>query len=100
MIERVRAMGARLGSDVFLRQSAVVRAGDLDTLDRIRCPALVVGADGDQLRSVDESREQAAGIPGAELAIVAGSGHLIPLEAPQALADILNPWLARAGAGR
>jgi pimeloyl-ACP methyl ester carboxylesterase len=100
MIERVRAMGARLGSAVFLRQSAVVRAGDLATLDRIRCPTLVVGADGDQLRSIDESREQAAGIPGAALAIVAGSGHLIPLEAPRALADVLNPWLSRAGVGR
>lgn len=100
MIERVRAMGERLGAGVFLRQSAVVRAGDLGSLGQIRCPTIVIGADGDQLRSVDESREQAAGIPGAELAIVAGSGHMIPLEAPQALAALLNDWLVRVGAGR
>lgn len=100
LIERVRAMGARLGAAVFLRQSAVVRAGDVATLGQIRCPTLVIGADGDQLRSLDEAREQAAGIPGAELAIVAGSGHMIPLEAPQELAALLNPWLARVGAGR
>jgi pimeloyl-ACP methyl ester carboxylesterase len=100
MIERVRAMGARLGAAAFLHQSAIVRAGDVATLGQIRCPTLVIGADGDQLRSVAESQEQADGIPGAELAIVAGSGHMIPLEAPHALVDLLNPWLARAGAGR
>jgi pimeloyl-ACP methyl ester carboxylesterase len=100
LIERVRAMGAWLGADVFLRQSAVVRAGDATALGQIRCPTLVIGADGDQLRSIDEARELAAGIPGAELAIVAGSGHMIPLEAPRELAALLNPWLARAGAGR
>lgn len=101
MIERVRGMGARLGSDVFMRQSAVVRAGDLAALAQIACPTLVIGADGDQLRSVDESREQAAGIPGAELAIIAGSGHLLPLEAPQALGQLITDWLrTRAGAAR
>lgn len=100
MIERVRAMGARLGAGVFVRQSAVVRAGDAAALGQIRCPTLVIGADGDQLRSVAEAQEQADGIPGAELAIVAGSGHMIPLEAPHALADLLNAWLARVGAGR
>jgi len=99
MIERVRAMGERLGRDAFLRQSAVVRSGDAATLDRIHCPTLVIGADGDQLRSVDEMRELAAGIPGAELAIVAGSGHMIPLEAPQQLGQLVTRWLAKAGAG-
>jgi len=93
MIERVRAMGERLGSAVFMRQSAVVRAGDTATLAQIRCPTLVVGADGDQLRSIDESREQAAGIPGATLAIIAGSGHLVPLEAPAELARVIGDWL-------
>ena len=101
LIARVRAMGERLGSAVFLLQSAVVRAGDVATLAQIRCPTLVIGADGDQLRSVDEAREQAAGIPGAELAIIAQSGHLIPLEAPAALAQAISGWLgAQAGAGR
>jgi pimeloyl-ACP methyl ester carboxylesterase len=95
MIERVRAMGERLGSDVFLRQSAVVRSGDTATLVQIDCPTLVIGADGDQLRSLDETRELAAGIPGATLAVIEGSGHLIPLEAPGALAHVICAWLGR-----
>ncbi len=93
MIERVRAMGARLGSDVFLRQTAVVRAGDVASLGQIACPTLVVAADGDQLRSVEEGREQADGIPGADFAVIEHAGHMLPLEAPAALGHIVSAWL-------
>jgi pimeloyl-ACP methyl ester carboxylesterase len=44
LIERVRAMGMRLGGDVFRRQSMLERPGDLDRLQEIRCPTLVVAA--------------------------------------------------------
>lgn len=93
MIERVRAMGQRLGRDVFLRQTAVVRAGDVDQLATMTCPTLVIAADGDQLRTVDEARELADGIPGARLAVVAQSGHMLPLEAPQILGGLITQWL-------
>lgn len=93
MIERVRAMGARLGSDVFVRQTAVVRAGDVATLGQIACPTLVIAADGDQLRSVAEGREQADGIPGADFVVIKHAGHMLPLEAPAALGNIVSDWL-------
>lgn len=99
MIQRVRSMGARLGSAVFTRQSAVVRAGDIDRLGQIACPTLVIAADGDQFRSIDEAREQADGIPGASLAVVKQSGHMIPLEAPQVLGGLIAQWLARISPG-
>jgi pimeloyl-ACP methyl ester carboxylesterase len=50
----------------------------------------VVAAAEDQLRTPQEARELADGIPGARLAIVSNSGHLIPLEQPQALANALG----------
>ena len=95
MIERVRAMGVRLGGDVFRRQSLLVRPGDIDRLREIRCPTLVVAASDDQLRTLDEAREMADGIPGAELAVIEDSGHMIPIEAPQRLADLIMPWMER-----
>jgi pimeloyl-ACP methyl ester carboxylesterase len=99
MIERVRAMGMRLGGEVFRRQAMLDRPGDHDRLGEIRCPTLVVAAAQDQLRSVAEAREMADGIPGATLAIIEDSGHMIPIEAPQRLADVIVPWIdARAGA--
>jgi pimeloyl-ACP methyl ester carboxylesterase len=94
MIERVRAMGTRLGGDVFRRQSMLDRPGDLDRSGEIRCPTLVVAAAKDQLRSLDETREMAEAIPGATLTVIEDTGHMIPIEAPQRLLDVIVPWLA------
>lgn len=93
LIERVRMMGVRLGAEAFRNQSLVERPGDLQLLDRIACPTLVVAAGHDRLRSLEEAQELHAGIAGAQFALIEDSGHMIPLEAPQALADVLVPWL-------
>jgi pimeloyl-ACP methyl ester carboxylesterase len=95
LIERVRAMGMRLGGEVFRRQSMLERPGDLARLNEIRCPTLVVAAGQDQLRSLEEARELQAGIPGATLEVIEDTGHMIPIEAPARLAAVIVPWLAR-----
>jgi pimeloyl-ACP methyl ester carboxylesterase len=99
LIERVRAMGVRLGGDVFRRQSMLDRPGDLERSGEIRCPTLVVAAAQDQLRSLEEAREMAAAIPGAELSVIDDTGHMIPIEAPQRLVDVIVPWLAAHAGG-
>lgn len=95
LVERVRAMGVRLGGEVFRRQSAIVRSGDTERLHAIRCPTLVIAAGHDRLRSREESEELRDGIPGAELALIEDSGHMLPIEAPQALLETMLPWLER-----
>jgi pimeloyl-ACP methyl ester carboxylesterase len=94
MIERVRAMGVRLGGEVFRRQSVLERPGDIDRLRAIGCPTLVIAAAQDQLRSLEEAQELQAGIPDARLAVIEDSGHMIPIEAPQRLLEVIVPWLA------
>jgi pimeloyl-ACP methyl ester carboxylesterase len=98
MIARVRGMSVRLGADVFRRQSMLERPGDLARLHEIRCPTLVVAAAQDGLRSLDEARELHAGIPGAEFALIEDSGHMIPIEAPDRLLEVVVPFLLRCGA--
>jgi len=95
LIDRVRAMSVRLGADAFAWQSALDRT-DVP-LKEIACPALVVAASEDQLRSMEEARELADAIPGAQLEIIEGTGHLIPLEAPGSLADVIVGWLRAQG---
>lgn len=95
LVERVRAMGVRLGGEVFRRQSAIVRTDDRGRLHEIRCPTLIVAAGQDRLRSREESEEMHAGLPGSELAVIEDSGHMVPIEAPQALLAILEPWLEK-----
>jgi pimeloyl-ACP methyl ester carboxylesterase len=99
MIARVRQMSVRLGADVFRRQSMLERPGDLARLKDIRCPTLVVAAAQDQLRSLDEARELADGIPGAAFALIEDSGHMLPIEAPQRLLEVMVPFLERYGDG-
>ncbi|WP_426319137.1 alpha/beta fold hydrolase [Pseudoduganella sp. R-43] len=90
LVARVRAMGERLGREVFVRQSLIVRDADTACLSDIQCPTLVVAAAGDQLRRPEEARELAEGIPGAKLATIPHAGHLIPLEQPQSLATAIT----------
>lgn len=91
LVDRVRAMSVRLGAEAFAWQSALDRT-DVP-LREIRCPTLVVAASEDRLRTLEESRELAQAMPGARLRIIEGAGHLIPIEAPGALADVLLDWL-------
>jgi len=94
MIARVRDMGLRLGGEVFHRQSAMARAGDLDRLGEIRRPTLIVAADADRLRGPDEAEELHQGIKGSTMVHIAHSGHMIPLEQPKALARVMTDWLS------
>lgn len=93
-VARVRAMGVRLGRDAFLRQARMARVGDHERLGAIACPTLVVAAAEDRLRSLAEAEELRDGIPGAVLRVVEGSGHMLPVEAPDALARLILAWLA------
>lgn len=93
IIARIQAMSVRLGGRVFQRQSAMARTGDADRLGEILCPTLIVAGVEDRLRSRDEARALHSGIPRSTLAFVAGSGHMIPLEAPDQLVAIVAPWL-------
>lgn len=96
MVERMLAMGARLGKDVLLRQLSAERVDGHGRLPEIRCPTMVVAAEADELRPRGETDRLAAGIPGSRYEIVPECGHMIPLEQPGALATLLNESLAQA----
>jgi pimeloyl-ACP methyl ester carboxylesterase len=92
-IDRIQAMSQRLGGDAFVRQAGMTRASDLHRLDDIRCPTLVLAAAHDALRSLEEAVELQAGIPGAILRVIDGSGHMLPIEAPVPMLEAVVPWL-------
>jgi pimeloyl-ACP methyl ester carboxylesterase len=92
LVERVRQMGDELGGEVYLRQSNLHRAGDLDRLSEIACPTLVIAGEKDRLRSIAESEELRDGIPGATMTVMEGVGHMMPMEAPEQLTRIIIDW--------
>ena len=64
-------------------------------LASITVPTLVVTSDLDTLIPADASSPMAQQIPGAELAVIEGAGHLSNLEAPEAFDELLAVHLER-----
>lgn len=92
LIRRVQKMGERLGGTVFERQSRVARPDDTARLGGLTAPTLIVGGAQDQLRPLADSRLLHAGIPNSALRVIEHTGHLVPLEQPDALSQILQAW--------
>jgi pimeloyl-ACP methyl ester carboxylesterase len=93
MVERIRAMGIRMGGEAFVRQLQINRASDTDRLGQIHCRTLVVAAAQDGLRTLAEATELRDRIPGATMQVIEGSGHMMPLEVPERLTQIIREWL-------
>ncbi|MFJ8510837.1 4-carboxymuconolactone decarboxylase [Streptomyces avermitilis] len=58
-------------------------------LGRIGVPTLVLVGSDDQVTGLAEARTLVAGIPDARLAVVPGASHLVPVEQPAAVTDLL-----------
>jgi pimeloyl-ACP methyl ester carboxylesterase len=93
--ELVRLMASETGPEAFIRQQQAIigRADSRPGLGAIGCPTLVLVGDSDRLTPPELSAEIAAGIPGARLVEVAGSGHLTPLDQPEQVTEALVEWL-------
>ncbi|MEV6738909.1 4-carboxymuconolactone decarboxylase [Streptomyces sp. NPDC051104] len=65
-------------------------------LGRIGVPTLVLVGSDDQVTGPAEARTLVAGIPDARLAVVPGASHLVPVEQPAAVTDLLVHHFATA----
>lgn len=59
----------------------------------INCPCLILAGEQDKLRSRAEAEELHDGISGSSLQVIEKTGHMIPLEAPEALVTVMRQWL-------
>lgn len=62
-------------------------------LQRLGLPALVLAGEQDAVISVESAKAMAEAIPGAQLVVVPGAGHVPSLEAPEATAAALRRFL-------
>jgi pimeloyl-ACP methyl ester carboxylesterase len=95
LIGIVTGMAERVGQAAFIRQESAIlgRIDSRPSLASIAAPTLVLCGDADQLTPPALSEELAAGIPGARLVLVEGSGHLSTLERPEAVNRAMIDWL-------
>ena len=88
-------MALDLGAEVFARQSRAIsrRPNATEALRSVRVPTLVLCGAEDALCPPARHCAMRDLVPGAELEIIAGAGHLPVLEAPEATNRALNAWL-------
>ena len=88
-------MWQSLGTDVYLQQSRALqrRPDHQRTLRGVRIPALIIAGAQDNLTPV-RRQEFAAGLMAfARVEVIAGAGHLPPMEAPDAVNRVLGQFL-------
>ena len=109
----VRWMWSKEATEDLRRQSAdIMRATDPSVVqaDFIACdnfdvsrrladiaiPTLILAGEKDKMTPAPLSQELARGIAGSELAVLANAGHMMLLEQPERVAEIIEAWLERA----
>lgn len=92
----LRAMSLSMGQEVFDAQinALVTRPDVASLLPQIACPTLVMTGEFDAWASPAQHEKIAAAIAHAQLEIVAGAGHMIQFEAPEAVNHAITRWLA------
>ena len=94
LLDLLRDMGMGLGPEVFARQSEALRLRDdrVGALSSIDVPVLIGCGEEDSLCPPAWHRRWAE-IMGTMHFMQKGAGHMLPLEAPDTLAMILESWL-------
>ena len=91
----VEKMFLEAGPETFIHQenAMIARQECQSILPCITCPTLVVHAMQDSVFARDDQRELVDRIPGSKLAMVEDSGHMSPMEMPQAITSLLKFWV-------
>ena len=89
-------MALALGPDVFIAQSKALidRPDQKDTLKRVTIPTLILTGAEDRLCPRHRHELMAGLVPGAQLTVIDGAGHLPTLEKPDATSAALANWLS------
>ena len=96
MRSAVDTMAEVVGLDRFVQQvKALNEDGDLRSdLKDIDCPTLILSGDDDKLSPHQSTREIFQGIQNSKLVTIKGAAHLLPLERPDTVSELMRQWLS------
>jgi pimeloyl-ACP methyl ester carboxylesterase len=86
--------GPSLHSDTTSAAAALVEEDPRVDLERVRCPAMLLWGARDPQVPIDDAFQYARRLP-APLRVVAGAGHLVIAERPEACLDAIRSFLDR-----
>jgi pimeloyl-ACP methyl ester carboxylesterase len=93
IVTRIRAMTERLGAETFVRQNNIERKDGTEVLRSLGCPVLILCGENDRVTPLADHYEMARLAPQAKMVVVARSGHMTPIENPEAVTHALREWL-------
>ena len=98
LCETIIAMSQSFGAETFIAQQQAILGRDdaRDWLAAITCPTLIIAGADDPFMPLAEQQYMAREIGDAHLAVVAGSGHMVPLEQPAEVCALMEEWLEPA----
>lgn len=96
LVSTVRKMAEDTGEAAFLNQQRAImsRPDSRPGLAAISCPALIVFARLDGIVTLDHQEEMHRGIRGSRLEIIEDCGHLMTLERPEIVNQVLVDWIS------
>ena len=98
-VERVRQDYLGIEPAGYARCCEALAAADLRERNRaITAPTLVIAGAQDPVATPAMAEALRAGIPGADLVVLANVAHLISVERPEALAEKIRAFLGGSGA--
>ena len=102
LVEPLTAMCVAAGLATYEAQieALLSRPDAADVLPAIACPTLVITGAQDSWASPAQHEAIAAAIPGAELVVVPGAGHMLPTEDPAAFNAAVAALLEQADRGQ
>jgi pimeloyl-ACP methyl ester carboxylesterase len=62
-------------------------------LEEVRCPTVFVCGRQDAWSPLQRHQEMHALLPGSQLVVIEDSGHMTPMEQPEAVSRALRQWL-------
>lgn len=98
LIGEIRAMVLRSTPEIYRGQieAALKREDQSLYLPHIRHKALLVCGELDEWSPVAQHQAILDELPDAELAVIPGAGHMVTMEQPEAVNQVLLDWFARS----
>lgn len=78
-----------------LARGMAVRKDAHALLPKIKCPTLILTGADDIISPVEQMEEMSKKIPGSEIKVIPGAGHLPPLETPDVVNTAIREFLGR-----
>lgn len=96
LMDLVEDMALALGPEVYLTQCRALqrRRDQQKTLRMSKTPTLIIAGESDPLVPLRRQTFMAELMPAAQVQVVAGAGHFVPIEKPQALSQALGQFFA------